>query len=419
MSNNINILGLNPMKNNFMGQDDAELYVDTHDMNNITQMTNKNTPQKKSPLVVSSLNQKTQELETYIQELNDTIEGLTLQLPTASPEERTQILKTIKSIEPIRDNLINTLNGMYSYYTQNVNSATNVLNQQKQAMEIVNAELENSKEKLAYIKEQKINKMRLIEINDYYGSEYAEYTKLVKYFIYALVPIIILSLLEKMQILSGLLVGICIIIIILASIYFIFPVVVSILSRDNMVYDQYRWNFDKSTAPKVELSAPSSSTKTNNKKKQPVCVGEECCTDGFKWNIETNKCEPLSFSMSNNTNSNIVNSLTNAMSPNWLGSNIINDDFIDGSKLFSGDEIIKPKRQIPPKNMCDQLKLSQCYDNNSPACSAWFSQNAEMIFNCKEKIPKKHMCNTNVPCDRSFGYCATQEGTPCDPGCCS
>jgi len=100
MSNNINTLGLNPMKNNFMGQDDAELYVDAHDMSNITKMANK----KKSPLVVPSLNQKTQELETYIQELNDTIEGLTLQLPTASPEERTQILKTIKSIEPIRDN---------------------------------------------------------------------------------------------------------------------------------------------------------------------------------------------------------------------------------------------------------------------------------------------------------------------------
>ena len=253
-----------------------------------------------SSLVVPNLKSKSDELEQYIQELNGMIETLNQELPSSSPERRENITQTIQMIEPIRTNLINTLNGMYSYYTQNVDSANNVMQQQKQAMDIINRELALSKKKLEYIQEQKINKIRLIEINDYYSEEYAEYTKLVKYIIYMLLPIILLTIIGKMEIVPSNLLGLFIIIILLVGVYFISPVIFSILSRDTMNYNEYRWRFDKSTAPKVDIGEASKGDMFAyaNNGGEAVCVGEQCCSDGFRYNASLNKCEMPSMSSS-------------------------------------------------------------------------------------------------------------------------
>ena len=44
---------------------------------------------------------------------------------------------------------------------------------------------------------KKNNKMRLVEINDYYGDKYAEHSQLMKIVIFTLIPVIILAILNK------------------------------------------------------------------------------------------------------------------------------------------------------------------------------------------------------------------------------
>lgn len=397
----------------------------------------------KSPLVVPNLNEKTQEVENYINELNNMIETLTLKLTSStSQEERNSILKTIETIEPIRTNLTKTLNGMYSYYTQNVSSATNVLQQQKQAMEIINSELENAKSKLDYINQQKINKMRLIEINDYYSEEYAEYTKLLQYFIYMLIPIIVLSLLQKNGFISSNILGVFVVIIVLAAIYFIFPVIISILSRDNMIYSQYRWNFNKSLAPKVELNThPSSNSYSKSSKTPDVCVGEECCTTGFKWNAVSNKCEPIGSSSyasdivkicSPSPEQKLVQKYASAMSKDYLGQTFATQSIDAGN--YIADQIAMPTKISSPsaRESCKTLQKQFEYAckgntapyNITPRCSSWWDVHGEMLANCNETVPKSNVC-TRRPGECSYAYskdnsqCSDAAGIPCEPGCCS
>ena len=63
--------------------------------------------------------------------------------------------------------------------------------------------------------------------------------------------------------------------------------VVSIYSRDNMVYDEYNWNFNKNSAPKMGTAAVKNSFKLPT---MMSCIGEKCCQDGTLWNNDIGKC---------------------------------------------------------------------------------------------------------------------------------
>jgi len=72
------------------------------------------------------------------------------------------------------------------------------------------------------------------------------------------------------------------------SLYYIFMSAISIYSRDNMVYDEYNWNFNKNSAPKMD-----SASSFKNSFKLPSmmsCIGENCCQDGTLWNKDIGKC---------------------------------------------------------------------------------------------------------------------------------
>ena len=63
---------------------------------------------------------------------------------------------------------------------------------------------------------------------------------------------------------------------------------VSIYSRDKMVYDEYNWNFNINSAPKMD-----SASSFKNSFKLPSmmsCIGENCCQDGTLWNNDIGKC---------------------------------------------------------------------------------------------------------------------------------
>ena len=67
----------------------------------------------------------------------------------------------------------------------------------------------------------------------------------------------------------------------------IITTIVSIGSRDKMVYDEYNWYF---TAPLIDLDK---GTGENSFKLPTVtCIGETCCEAGTIWNDSTKRCDP-------------------------------------------------------------------------------------------------------------------------------
>jgi len=183
------------------------------------------------------------------------------------------------------------LSSINSYYTQNLIGSSQTLDQQTDAVAIMDKEMTRAKKRLAYINEQKANKLRLVEINQYYSASYAEWSYLIKILI---VTIIVLTIVVKTRTylpwLPQELYSLLIFIIIVTSIYFIFTTIVSIYSRDNMVYDEYNWHFNRDNAPKMDTGG--SFTNPFKLPDMMTCIGSACCQEGTLWSNDTHKCMP-------------------------------------------------------------------------------------------------------------------------------
>ena len=129
-----------------------------------------------------------QKLQKIEQDLFSSLEN-----PQIQPDSSKKIISKINDVSQMRINLYKLLNKLNSNYQSSLTNSREVLSEQNVAIEIVETELNRAKKRLAVIEEEKNNKIRLIEINTYYGQSYDEHANMMKLFIYMLIPIIGLS----------------------------------------------------------------------------------------------------------------------------------------------------------------------------------------------------------------------------------
>jgi len=204
------------------------------------------------------------------------------------PEEQQKIIEKMNQLSNMRINLYQTLSGVNNYYESALKSSVGTLKEQEVAIKIVENELNKAKIRLQLLEQEKNNKIRLVEINTYFGDKYAEHTQLMKIIIYMLVPIIILVILNNRGILPKNIYYILIVIIGLIGGYFFWRKFASIIMRDNMNYQEYEWGFDQnkiSTNTTTESSDP-----WNTNVSFGTCVGNACCTEGLIYNTSINQC---------------------------------------------------------------------------------------------------------------------------------
>ena len=224
-----------------------------------------------------------QSLQQMEQQLFNSLETNT----TLSPQQQQQIVEKMNQLSNMRINLYQTLSGVNSFFQNSLSSSVGTLQEQTVAIGIVENELNNAKKNLELLESEKNNKIRLVEINDYYGEKYSEHSQLMKIIIYTLVPVIILALLNNKGILPNTIYYILLIIVALIGAYFFWIRIASIIMRDNMNYQEYNWYFDPNAAP----SGTASSTDPWLSNNMPgSCIGRECCSDGQIWDSTLNQC---------------------------------------------------------------------------------------------------------------------------------
>ena len=233
---------------------------------------------------------KNTELSTYIEQLSKVEQQLIEQISSAKDQqEQARLSNNLVLIQDTRTNLINALSSINAYYSQNLTGSSHTLEQQTNALAIMDKEMEQAKKRLAYINEQKENKLRVVEINQYYSASYAEWTHLVKILIITLVSFaIVINMTSYFPGLPSEVYSMLMFIISVVSLYYIFVSVISIYSRDNMVYDEYNWNFNINSAPKMGTDA--SFTNSFKLPSMMSCIGEKCCQDGTLWKNDIGKC---------------------------------------------------------------------------------------------------------------------------------
>lgn len=230
-------------------------------------------------------------------------------------QQQQDILEKINSISKMRVNLYQTINGINSYFQSALYNSRGTLNEQAAAIQIVENELNNSKKKLKSLEEAKNNKVRLIEINEYYGDKYAEHSSLLKILIYALIPIIIVTYIYNIGFLPNYIYYIIIIIISIIFAIFFWYKLWSIWNRDRMNYQAYDWGFNENDIT-PNTTNPNDPWKSNNLS-FGTCIGDSCCSTGMVYDNSSNQCIIQPFTQSDN-NSPIQLDVTQNLSQNTV-----------------------------------------------------------------------------------------------------
>ena len=93
-----------------------------------------------------------------------------------TPQQQQKIVEKMNQISNMRVNLYQTLSGVNNFFGSALSSSIGTLKEQSVAIGIVENELNRAKKRLAALELEKNNKIRLVEINEYYGEKYAEHT---------------------------------------------------------------------------------------------------------------------------------------------------------------------------------------------------------------------------------------------------
>jgi hypothetical protein len=277
-----------------------------------------------------------QSLQQMEQQLFKSLETNT----SLTSQQKQQIIEKMNQLSNMRINLYQTLSGVNDFFKNALTTSVGTLKEQTVAISIIESELNKSKRRLQALETEKNNKIRLVEINDYYKDKYAEHSQLMKIIIFTLVPIIILAILNNKNILPNTIYYILVVIISIIGAYFFWSTFASIIMRDNMNYQEYAWNFNPNSASTT--STTSSSDPWLNKNAGITCVGETCCSDGMIYDSSLNKCvEPSnveSFLTESNINDILVKKQPNKYKNDYNMSPDIKESF---SKSFINNSLIK------------------------------------------------------------------------------
>jgi hypothetical protein len=248
-------------------------------------------------------------LQTTEMKLYDSLESRSL-----NSDQQKQIIDRINQISQMRINLYANLKDMYSYYQQDVSDSRNIMNNQMVSVDVIENELNDSKRRLNLLEAQKNNKIRLVEINTFYGKQYDAHKQIMQIVVFVCIPVIILSVLANKGIMPPKLNSLIIGIIIIIGLFIIGAKIIDLSNRDNMNFDEYNWYFNKDEAPTTSTEDTTSSESDPWATPTYTCTGAECCYENSTYDETQNKCIPTAQYNANQKKSEVTTSTTTTTS---------------------------------------------------------------------------------------------------------
>jgi len=221
--------------------------------------------------------------------LYDSLEGQTL-----NADQQKQIIDKINQISQMRMNLYAGLKDMYSSYQQDVSDSRNTMDNQMVSVDLIENELNDSKRRLNLLEDQKNNKIRLVQINTFYGKQYDAHKQIMKVVVVMCIPILILTVLANKGILPSRITALLIGIIIIIGLFIIGGKIIDLSNRSNLNFDEYNWYFNKEAEITSETTngedSPIDASNDPWTKKAKTCVGAECCNENSTYDETQNIC---------------------------------------------------------------------------------------------------------------------------------
>jgi hypothetical protein len=252
-----------------------------------------------------------------------------------------KLLADINTISETREALFNSVVGKLSILQNGVSESRVDLVSQLTLLKVVEDQLNKVKSQMSSLQNRNDTKMRLVQINTYYGKRYEYQTQLMKKIIIVCIPLIVLFVLKKKglipELISNYLLGITIVI---GSIYVIRDIW-EIHTRSNMNFDEYDWKYEDPSnhAPSIWEYNKKNLLKIENPfknllKNLGICVGDDCCSDGLFFDKKKQKCVVPSDMNSTNSEPFVVAEGYNGM--NGLNASTISKVNSDEEKDSNG-----------------------------------------------------------------------------------
>lgn len=236
------------------------------------------------------------QIDTQIQSIYNNLEALSVQ-ENPDLNKQNALLQQIEKLQQLKSSLYTSVSASYSSTQANVAESRNSLVDEIAVTNVVGQELNNATKNLSALEQARYNKVRMAEINNYYSDKYGAQTTVMKTIVYFCIPILILGILMKKEILSknislaliGILVGLAIVVVILQAI--------DLGSRSNMVFSEYDFPFN---ADNVDLNSNSNDDDQPTQQDRTLsCAGEACCPEGNDygtvWDNTNKKCVTPSY----------------------------------------------------------------------------------------------------------------------------
>ena len=227
-----------------------------------------------------------QNLQQLEQELFNTLETNT----SLSVTEQQKLIDKINDLSNFRITLYQTLGGINGFFNNALSSSLGTLKEQTVAIGIVESELNNAKKRLEILEEERNNKIRLVEINEYYGDKYEEHAQLMKIIIFTLIPVIIFTFIYNKGFIPSMIYRFVIIVVSIIGAVYLWRCYASIITRDNMNYQEYDWYFDPNAATSGSSTVAADPWLSTSSGTFGTCIGQACCSTGQVYDTSLNQC---------------------------------------------------------------------------------------------------------------------------------
>jgi hypothetical protein len=217
-----------------------------------------------------------------------------LELPNLSSIEKQRIINQINELSQMRMDMYSNLQNLYSSYQQNVNNLDTTSDIQIKEIDSMEDELNQLKIHLNSIDQMKIDKLRTVEINNYYAKRYNAYKNIMFVISLSCIPILLLTILSNKTIIPSNVYGLLVSLIVVISSYLIFKQYLDISNRDNINWDSYSWYFNKNDAPDPGDTDAEEVLDEDGEEDEDLCVGSACCQEGTIYDSNLNMCVPIS-----------------------------------------------------------------------------------------------------------------------------
>lgn len=305
-------------------------------------MTVSSTPYGLSESNLSDMQSSHKETLSNIQDLQNMEKALYSQLDTTtngttlSQDDQEQIITRFNELSAMRTNMFESLKEIYTFQAGNVANTRNDLVNQITTAGIVENELNNAKKTLEALEKERYNKLRMVEINTYYGKRYEAQADIMKLVVLFCIPLLILGVLMNRGIVSPGLGGGLISAVLVIGIIMVGAKIWDYMRRDNMNFDEYNWfwdprdndptviEYDKEQLGIATSSAESSMDQAKDSMSDALgtCVGDSCCKAPTTWDSKNqvcvegfNKLGATGFTNKNKDNVNVFPSNSNSVMP--------------------------------------------------------------------------------------------------------